>query len=150
MPQRTFVDIEVPQACLPKNHLSDRHCRLTVDNLDCVILLIKFVALQRDAFIVKRIFAWYRVAVSLPECERTSCRFGRSDVLFDVVDTYVLFDPDPDRGGDGASATCGSSDVGEWAGDVASPKLVFVAVAAVGSQQQVGGVGAAGEVALMA
>ncbi|KZL32485.1 MULTISPECIES: hypothetical protein [Rhodococcus] len=44
-------------------------------------------------------------------------------MLFDDIASYVLFDPGTDRGGDGASATRGSSNVGEWARDVASSSL---------------------------
>ncbi len=72
------------------------------------------------------------------------------DALLDDVASYVLFDPGTDRGSDGASATRGTSNIGEGAGDVASPKLVFAAVAAIGSQPHMCRVSAAGDVALMA
>ena len=98
--------------------------RIVADKSYYVTLTMKSAALQRNTS-ASSVHRQYRVAASLPECERTSCSLGRSDALSDRGDVQVLFDPDTDRGSDGASATRRSPDVGEWAGDVASPELVF-------------------------
>lgn len=49
------------------------------------------------------------MAASLLEREWTPCSFGRSDALFDEVDSYVLFAPDTDRVDDDSSTPRGSS-----------------------------------------
>jgi len=57
-----------------------------------------------------------------------------------AVATSKFSSIDTDRGGDGSSAPRGSANVGERAADVASPKLVIAAVAAIGSNRMYAGV----------
>jgi len=87
-----------------------------------------------------------RWAVS-PECHWKACDFGGPDPFLDAGRVFAVIQTSVDGRSDGTGTSGRAAHIGQWAGRVAASRQVFGPVGGVGTQPQVPGVGAAGEIA---
>jgi len=85
-----------------------------------------------------------------PESERLACQLSGANAHIDEVGRFAQGEPGADGEGDGAAAAGCPADIGEGSAGVSVPLCPFGAVLRVGTEAEVGGVGAAVGVAAVA